>query len=209
MGQPYRRRGLLGELPRDPDPDRDQRARFQELYQAHFARILGYAMRRGASAEDAADVVAETFLVAWRRLEQVPSGEAARPWIYGVARRVMANHRRGALRQTLLAARLAREITPFEPSPPNDGVDALAAFRALRPADREILGLASWEGLGTTELAAALGCSPNAAKIRLHRARRRLARELVRLGVDVKPDRSSGHVHQEGVTAPPEVREVP
>jgi DNA-directed RNA polymerase specialized sigma24 family protein len=166
-------------------------------------------MRRGASAEDAADVVAETFLVAWRRLEHVPSGEAARPWIYGVARRVMANHRRGVLRQTRLAARLAQEIAPFEPSPPPDGVAALAAFRALRAADREILGLATWEGLGTAELAAALGCSPNAAKIRLHRARRRLARELVRFGVDVKPDRSSGHVHQEGVTAPQKVREVP
>jgi RNA polymerase sigma factor (sigma-70 family) len=199
----------LGKRPRDPAPERDQRDRFEELYQAHFARILGYAMRRGASAEDAADVVAETFLVTWRRLEEVPSGEAARPWLYGVARRVMANHRRGVLRQARLAARLAQEIAPFEPSPPSDGVVALAAFRALRSADREILGLITWEGLGTAELAAALGCSPNAAKIRLHRARKRLARELVRFGMDVKPDRSSGHVQEERVTTPQRVTEVP
>jgi RNA polymerase sigma factor (sigma-70 family) len=201
----------LAEPPRNPGPERDQRDRFQELYEANFARILGYALRRGASAEDAADVVAEAFLVAWRRLEQLPPGEEARAWLYGVARRVLSNHRRGVLRRARLIARVALEIPPLvrTPSPAEDGVAALAAFRALRSADREILGLATWEGLSTAELATALGCSPNAAKIRLHRARRRLARELARLGVDVKPDRSSGHVHQEEMAAPQEVREVP
>jgi hypothetical protein len=107
--------------PRDPGPEPDERDLFQELYESNFARILGYAMRRGASADDAADVVAETFLVTWRRLEEVPSGEASRAWLYGVARRLMANHRRGVLRQARLAARLALEIAPFELSPPSDG----------------------------------------------------------------------------------------
>lgn len=173
-----------------------ERNRFRELYQANYERILGYALRRGASAEDAADVAAETFLVAWRRLEQVPAGEEARSWLYGVARRVLGNHRRGVLRRAKLTGRLAEDIARFDrlATPTPDGVGARSAFEALRPADREILGLATWEGLGTAELAAALGCSPNAAKIRLHRARRRLLRELARHGVDLKPDASSGHV---------------
>jgi RNA polymerase sigma factor (sigma-70 family) len=162
--------------------------------------------------DDAADVVAETFLITWRRLEQVPAGEDAPAWLYGVARGVLANHRRGTLRRARLTNRLAQEIARFDSkaSPPtNDGVGSLSAFQALRPADREVLGLASWEGLSTAELATVLGCSPNAAKIRLHRARRRLVRELARLSVEVKPDRSSGHVDDGRAVVPREVRDLP
>lgn len=181
-----------------------ERDRFRDLYEANYGRILGYALRRGASADDAADVVAETFLVAWRRFEEVPEGEEARGWLYGVARRVLGNHRRGALRRARLTTRVAEEIARLDrlAAPTLDGVDARLAFQALRPADREVLGLSMWEKLGTADLAAALGCSPNAAKIRLHRARRRLVRELNRRGVDLKPGESPGHVNYWWIVVP-------
>src|SRR5438067_11403596 len=84
--------------------------RFRDVYGANFAAITGYAMRRAASAEDAADVVAETFLVAWRRLADVPAGDAARLWLYATARRILSNQRRSARRGTRLSERLAGEL---------------------------------------------------------------------------------------------------
>jgi DNA-directed RNA polymerase specialized sigma24 family protein len=76
----------------------ERRHRFEELYAAHHASLLGYALRRTANTDDAADVLAETFLAAWRRLDDVPPGPQARLWLYGTARRVLANQRRGELR---------------------------------------------------------------------------------------------------------------
>lgn len=82
-----------------PPGDADaRRVRFTDLFDRTHAPLLAYAVRRVADPADAADVVAETFLVAWRRLDDVPAGEAARPWLYGVARRVLANHYRGERR---------------------------------------------------------------------------------------------------------------
>jgi RNA polymerase sigma-70 factor (ECF subfamily) len=110
------------------------------------------------------------------------------------------------LRRARLATRVAEEIAQLDrlAVPIPDGVGARSAFQALPPADREVLALATWEGLGTVELAAALRCSPNAAKIRLHRARRRLIRELARHGVDLKPDDSTGHVGYRRTVVPHE-----
>jgi DNA-directed RNA polymerase specialized sigma24 family protein len=93
--------------------DRDERAdaaarhSIEVLYQDNFAQVLAYALRRTATAEDAADVAAETFAVAWRRLDEVPAGDGARLWLYGVARHVVANQRRGEVRRRRLAHRLA------------------------------------------------------------------------------------------------------
>jgi hypothetical protein len=85
--------------------------RFQALYEANYHRVLGYALRR-ADRDDAADVVAETFLVAWRRLDDVPSGEVARLWLYGTARRVLANQQRGKRRRERLTQRLQAKQEP-------------------------------------------------------------------------------------------------
>src|SRR5215469_9083439 len=85
----------------------ERRDRFAAVYQAHHAAILGYALRRTRAPEDAADVIAETFLTAWRRLEEVPPEPEARLWLYGVARRVLANHHRGERRRSALTERLA------------------------------------------------------------------------------------------------------
>ncbi len=158
----------------------ERRARFRVVYDANYHRVLGYVLRRAATREDADDVVAETFLTAWRRLEQVPPGAGARPWLYAVARNVLANHRRAERRRGRLTGRLHSESVP--PSHPVDADEDVAwvaaAFARLNDDDRELLRLAAWEGLDPGEIATVLECSRNAARIRLHRARRRLARGL-------------------------------
>jgi len=158
----------------------DLRRRFEQVYAVHHAAILGYVLRRTGNADDAADVIAETFLTAWRRIDDIPAGEAARPWLYGVARRVLANQRRGEQRRTALGERLRSELAtePYRRDPP-PGLEGVAAgLRRLGDADREILTLAGWEGLDAGQIAVVLGCSHNAARIRLHRARRRFAVSL-------------------------------
>ncbi|MEV5575600.1 sigma-70 family RNA polymerase sigma factor [Spirillospora sp. NPDC052269] len=158
-------------------------SRFEELYAANRARVLGYALRRTEDPQDAADVVAETFLVAWRRMDDVPPGDEARLWLYGVARRVLADQRRGERRRTALGTRLRSELAAAAlPSPSEDDESGLvaAALRSLPEPDRELLTLVGWEGLDHAQLATVLGCSRNAVRVRLHRARRRFARALRR-----------------------------
>jgi len=152
---------------------RDRHARFQALYRNHAGEVAAYALRR-ASREVAEDVVADTFLVAWRRLDRVPHEPL--PWLYAVARRTLANHRRSAARRESLTQRLQLEFRAIPPSPVDGGL--LNALRSLRAGDREVLMLVAWEGLTPTEAAQAFDCSPVACRIRLHRARKRLARAL-------------------------------
>jgi RNA polymerase sigma factor (sigma-70 family) len=153
-------------------------ARFSRLYGEHEREILRYALRRSAEAEDAADVVAETFLVAWRRLGDVPLGDEARLWLYATARRVLANHSRGVKRRTRLAERLREELRrqlPVLPAEPRGVIEALAG---LRDGDRELLMLIGMEGLTPSEAARVLGIPTVTARTRLHRARRRLRARL-------------------------------
>jgi RNA polymerase sigma factor (sigma-70 family) len=159
-----------------------RRHRFEELYEAHWAPVLGYALRRTDNTDDAADVTAETFLTTWRRLDEVPAGDEARLWLYGTARRVLANHRRGQRRRLALADRLRGELAlTYRPPDYTGGVaEIAAAFRRMPQPDQELLALAGWEGLDAGQIAAVVGCSRNAARIRLHRARRRLAAEIER-----------------------------
>jgi RNA polymerase sigma factor (sigma-70 family) len=159
-----------------------RRHRFEDLYESHRVSLLGYALRRTDNTDDAADVLAETFLIAWRRLDEVPPGDQARLWLYGTARRILANHRRGERRRLALAGRLREELaTTYRPAElPPDVADIAAAFRRLPQPDQELLALTGWEGLDAGQVAAVVGCSRNAARIRLHRARRRFAAELDR-----------------------------
>jgi len=146
-----------------------RRERFEALYAEHHARVLSYVLRRTERSDDAADVVAQTFLVAWRRLDDVPV-EEARLWLYGVARRVLSNHRRGERRRAQLADQLRRDLAGRHPGSADEGEFAqlAAAFRSLSDGDREVLALEAWEHLDAGEIAAVLGCSRNAARIRLH-----------------------------------------
>jgi RNA polymerase sigma factor (sigma-70 family) len=163
--------------------------RFRGLYAAHFAAVLGYALRRSA-AEDAADVAAETFLVAWRRLDDIPEGDATRLWLYGVARRTLANLRRGARRRDHLAQVLRAELRASIPDHADATVariDAEAGIMRLPERDREVLRLATWEGLEPREIAVVLDLPQAAVRKRLSRARARLRQ----LGHDSK---GTGHL---------------
>jgi RNA polymerase sigma factor (sigma-70 family) len=166
---------------------RDERERFERLYRAHYEAILAYGLRRVAR-EDAADVVAETFLVAWRRRDQTPDGAQALLWLYGIARRVVSNQARGQRRFERLGARLREQAqTGSAPADGNvlDRAAVAKAFARLRPTDRELLTLVGGEGLSACEVARVLGCSPTTARVRLHRARARFTRELNRHGIEV------------------------
>jgi RNA polymerase sigma-70 factor (ECF subfamily) len=155
--------------------------RFSELYRDHARELLGYALRRRADPDDAADVVAETFLIAWRRLGEVPLGDEGRLWLYGTARHVLANQGRGGRRRDRLTERLRDELRRQLPvHQAQEGSAFLEALAGLGEADRELLMLIGWEELTPTEAAQALGISPLAARTRLHRARRRLRAQLAK-----------------------------
>lgn len=152
------------------------------IYQRHAAAVAAYVLRR-TDASDAPDVVAEAFLVAWRRRDIVPDEPETLPWLYGVARNVLANQRRGQRRRSQLAERLATMLVDHAVDPPS--VEETEEFsrvaRALRnlPADdAEVLRLASWEALSPAEIATVLDLPPGTARQRLHRARRRLRATL-------------------------------
>ena len=151
------------------------RQQFEALYAAHAGAVRAYAMRRGPVA-DADDVVAEVFLIAWRRLQDVPAD--ARGWLLAVARRVQSNARRGSARQEALRARLEHERPHALGAAPPVERRLLEALLGLREADREALLLVAWEGLSNRDAAQALCVRESTFGVRLHRAKRRLARAL-------------------------------
>jgi RNA polymerase sigma-70 factor (ECF subfamily) len=151
----------------------ERRKRFEAAYRELYAPICGYALRRVREPEDAAEVIAETFATLWRRFDRCPQGEQLRPWLYGVARRVIANQRRSTRRRAALAERVAR-TAPTRESPADEEASLVqAALRRLGPRDREVLLLSEWEGLSPAQIASVQRCTRVTARGRLHRARRR------------------------------------
>lgn len=167
---------LVVELMTDASSD----VRFQALYAAHRADLLRYAIRR-IDPDLADDIVSEVFLIAWRRFDEIPS--APLPWLYGVARKVLANQRRSRDR---LARLIRRSADNAEIAGTFDDLEAsvissatfVAAFDRLSDDDREVLALVAWEGLGAREIGQVLGCSTTAVGMRVQRARRRLRTQL-------------------------------
>jgi RNA polymerase sigma-70 factor, ECF subfamily len=159
---------------------------FRRLWADHHRHVLAYALRRTGQRADAEDVVSSTFAVAWRRFGDRPSSEFELPWLYAIAARVLANQRRSLRRLAALRSQLSALPAPAR-AERSDLSEVVAALKQLRKDDQEILRLAAWEGLTNVELAVALDCSENAATIRLHRARKRLAEELA------KEEPASGH----------------
>jgi RNA polymerase sigma factor (sigma-70 family) len=154
--------------------------RFTELFAAYYSLVLAYARRR-VGADLAQDAVAETFLAAWRNLDDLPPEPL--PWLYRAARFAIANQRRALARRGRLddRARLLRagnDIASDHSELIVADMEVAAAFRSLSEDDRELLRLAAWEGLTVAAIGTALGCSAVAAKARLYRARQRLARKL-------------------------------
>ena len=153
----------------------EQRSRFEAIFRRYSGDVLAYARRR-TTPEAAADAVADTFLTAWRRIDDVP--DEPLPWLLGVARRVLANQSRGERRRQALQARVLLHTPSASSAMGAEDRDALIAVSRLPKAEREAITLIAWEGLTPSQAAASLGCSTVALRVRLYRARRRLAREL-------------------------------
>lgn len=157
---------------------RVREGRFQALYDACGRSILGYVLRRAGGTVEAADVVSEVFVVAWRRIDDVPAGDEGRLWLYGVARNVLANHRRADVRHMRIGELLAAAVTAHHVPDPGDDVgtaavvhDGLAALPAI---DREVLQLAIWEELSAVEIGVVLDIPAATVRTRLFRARARM-----------------------------------
>jgi RNA polymerase sigma-70 factor, ECF subfamily len=163
----------------------DPETRFRAVFEVAYGPLCGYARHRGLTGPDAEDLVAQTLEVAWRRIGDVPVAEPL-PWLYAVAHNLWRNRVRRDRRRRELLARF-RVSSPAgsggDPAALEPGV-LRAALASLSDGDQEVLRLVAWDGLTPAEVAVALGCTPVAARARLHRARGRLA---ARLGIG--PDR--------------------
>jgi len=160
--------------------------RYRLLFERNWRRVRAYALRRTRDVSAADDAVAETFLVAWRRLGDIPADNEL-AWLLGVTRRVLSNARRGDARRDKLLARLHEvavtditDVADLAADASDTATELRAALGRLRVEDAEILQLAAWEQLAHAEIAVVLDISPNAVAIRLHRARHRLADELAK-----------------------------
>jgi RNA polymerase sigma-70 factor (ECF subfamily) len=171
---------------------------FDQLYRAHHGAVLAYARRR---VDDADDVVAEVFAVAWRSRADVP--DEPLPWLLRTAANHVLHSRRSSSRRSRL---WSRAVGQSGPAP--DHADAVArqhdaratiiqALAGLAPADQEILRLTAWEELTPDEVAVVLSCSPGTARVRLHRARRRLESALAALDPTVRPAPATAHSREE------------
>jgi RNA polymerase sigma-70 factor (ECF subfamily) len=177
-------------------PERGAATRFEELYTVARDPLVRYLARR-ASPDAVEDLFAEVMTVAWRRIADIPQGVEL-PWLYGTARRILANHRRSGSRFGRLVEKLALHGRAGDPVglPPRGDPDLADALALLSAADAEILRLWAWEELAPAEIAVALGITPNAASIRLHRAKGRLRERLegARVGAARKTAPVAGHV---------------
>ncbi|MER6827275.1 sigma-70 family RNA polymerase sigma factor [Streptosporangium sp. NPDC000563] len=158
----------------------DPEARFTALYDQHYRSVLGYTLLR-AERQAAEDIASETFLIAWRQLEELP--EPPLPWLLGVARNLLRGQRRSGLRRRALVERLAElssegDVTERVAEQVAEREAALAALAGLSELDAEAVILASWYGLAPADAAKLAGCSARAFTVRLYRARRRLSQAL-------------------------------
>lgn len=155
--------------------------RFRSLFDAHYGAVYRYALRR-TDRTSAEEVAAETFEVAWRRLGDVPREDEARPWLIGVARRVLANMARSSRRASMLSDRLRSQPDPMSSPDFAETVaerqQVLNALSLLSPRDQEAMKLVGWDDLSIADAAVALGCSRAALTVRLHRARQKVRRAL-------------------------------
>ncbi len=157
---------------------------FERFFRCHLPRVRGFVARRAPDG-DVDDIVAEVFVVAWRRFDELPSGPGRQVgWLFGVARLTMLNHFRSRRRRRHLGERLSVVAAPDASRAADSGGfdDAVveAAFEALAEVDRFVLSLVAWDQCNTDELAEILECSPAAARTRLSRARARFREHVER-----------------------------
>lgn len=170
----------------------DQEVRFAELYRRYGQQLHAYCLRR-TPASQATDAVAETFLVAWKKIDQIPNGGDTLPWLYAVAYRVLSHQWRHKARSRRLIERLSG-LAVFE-SPPSDVLlvqneeyrMVIKASARLKSIDQEVLRLTLWEELSHADVGVVLGIDAGAVKQRAYRARRNLAIEYQKMTKDRQP----------------------
>jgi RNA polymerase sigma-70 factor (ECF subfamily) len=178
-----------GDRPQDPAPEDgpDIRAIFEDLYRNHFEAIYAYVLRR-VSRADTADLVADVFATAWRRIDDVPPGLDSKMWLYGVARRIVRQHYRSKGRADRLKSKLLHNAPPVTPGDQYESSDLDTQVRrlieSLKDDDRELVTLIVWDGLTHAEVAMILECTANAVAIRWHRALKRLRRHIEAVTAD-------------------------
>lgn len=168
--------------------DEETRTEYARLVNEHSKTLLRYSLRRLDDHASCEDVVAETFLIVWRRWDDLPTPDKELFWLYGIALRVLSNHRRSRDRRDRLYARISFQRDPLEGEDIDvDTEPILRAIGELRRSEQELLEFVYWERLTYLEIAIILGISENAVGIRLNRAKKNLK---ARLGVplDVNPN---------------------
>lgn len=157
--------------------------RFEELYRATAKDLLAYLTRRASDPEEATDILAEVYVIAWQRLDKVPTDGNARLWLFGVARNLLMKSTRTARSHQALVGALTSELRRIA----EDDVELIrhgladeirASLESLSVKQREVLLLTAWEGLKPREIARVTGSTANIVRVRLHQARSRLRREL-------------------------------
>jgi len=165
-------------------------ARFDQLYDELWSDLRAYLRRRTANGADADDLLAEVFVVVWRRIDDVPAGADARPWIFGIARNLVRGYHRSRDRRSTVAERLMSELVARPASSPADPARTaelnrlaitLRAMEHLDDDDRELIALVAWDRMTHADISVVFGCSTNAVGIRLHRARTRLVERIAHL----------------------------
>jgi RNA polymerase sigma factor (sigma-70 family) len=164
----------------------DAEARFRTVFESTYPALARYARHRVLSAGDADDLVAETYEVAWRRLDKVPAGDEALPWLLAVERNLLRNRRRKLLRERAVLERLGPPVEASAEPAMYSWRDIRHALDRLSDEDRELLLLIAWDGLEPSQAAVVLGLNAGVARTRLHRARARMADAL---GVESDPER--------------------
>jgi RNA polymerase sigma factor (sigma-70 family) len=182
-------------------PPSDSKERFRVLFETHQRLILGFALRRVDQPADAADIVNDVFTVVWRRIDQVPPGDEAKLWLYGVARHCLHNYRRGLSRRTRLQERLGDQLAKLVECDPSNEVNARNAIREamqrLPDEQREVMQLTVWEQLSPAEIAAVLDLRSATVRKRLFQARSTLRLVFVEKDDFSEQSATVGHVQNE------------
>jgi RNA polymerase sigma factor (sigma-70 family) len=153
----------------------DHEPKFRALFERAYPALISYACRRGLSRADAEDLVAATLEIGWRQVDRLPADSM--PWLYGIAHNLLRNQWRSNRLSEALTTSLSLHAEQMQSVDPASFVmdELQSAFAKLDADDQELLRLVAWEDLTPSEAALVIGCSPVAARTRLHRARNRLA----------------------------------
>lgn len=165
---------MSGLFQRPDRPSSEDDERFTRLYEDTSRDLLAFLLRRCATAEDAADCLAESYRIAWETRTRIPAGHEARPWLFGVARNIARQTHKGDTRRAATTSALATAAERWYTPPAPDDTALATALSQLSPLDQEIITMIAADGLAPREVSAILGLSPNAVRIRAHRAREKL-----------------------------------